>query len=76
MTTLSRRRFLHFLPAVAAAPLAQWPYSPAPTEPVGQEKYVSVDLYVASERWQNHRLDWLERQFLRPGPYPEGSRTT
>lgn len=33
MTTLSRRTFLlRFVPGLAAAPLAQWPYSEKPVE--------------------------------------------
>ena len=50
---------------LALMPLMQmWPDEPAKPEPC-----VTVTTFVTMERWQNHRLDRLEWQFLHPGPH-------
>lgn len=50
------------------AMLAMFPLQPyEPPAPRVQE-CVSVDVYVAMERYQNARIDRLERKFNRVGP--------
>lgn len=44
--------------------------------PVEPAQYVTVDIFVTMERWQNHRLDVLEWRFLQPGPHEEKPRAT
>ena len=47
MDKLSRRRFFRLLPALVAAPLAQWPYS-GESEPPGADTPVNLTWRVTS----------------------------
>lgn len=89
MTTLSRRKFLRFLPAVAAAPLAQWPTAePEPKTEPGADTALNLtwrmsmaELEIvglkAMDTTQNRWLDYFGHHMPNPEQYrPERPRGT